>query len=31
MKEVFLNNSINLIKKYNAYYENDIVNIRYGL
>lgn len=31
MKEVFLNNSINLIKKYNAYSETDIEKIRYGL
>lgn len=31
MKEVFLNNSINLIKKYNAYNETDIEKIRYGL
>lgn len=31
MKEVFLNNSINLIKKYNTYNETDIEKIRYGL
>lgn len=31
MKEVFLNNSINLIKKYNSYNETDIEKIRYGL
>lgn len=31
MKEVFLNNSIKLIKKYNTYNETDIEKIRYGL